>query len=119
MVRETLEPQKAVIVLSFDHFGTPEELDRIQDRLDAVSRALIERERPHAVRWLEEGAGRVRERKISSLTELRACQWEIFSTPAPAGGHTSAGGRNGNSGGSLVRSLHITAEDSGREEGAR
>ena len=119
VVRETLEPQKAVIVLSFDHFGTPEELDRIQDRLDAVSRALIERERPHAVRWLEEGAGRVRERKISSLTELRACQWEIFSTPAPAGGHTSAGGRNGNSGGSLVRSLHITAEDSGGEEGAR
>ncbi|WP_294518511.1 DUF58 domain-containing protein [uncultured Pseudoflavonifractor sp.] len=118
VVRETLEPQKAVIVLSFDHFGTPEDLDLIQDRLEAVSRALIERERPHAVRWLEEGAGRVRERKVSSLTDLRACQWEIFSTPAPADGHTAAARLNGG-GGALVRSLHITAGDGRGEEGAQ
>ncbi len=117
VVRETLEPQKAVIVLSFDHFGTLEDLDLIQDRLDAVSRALIERERPHAVRWLEE-SGHIRERKVSSLTELRACQWEIFSTPAPADGHTSAARLDGNGDNSLVRSLHITAKDSRREEGA-
>lgn len=117
VVRETLEPQKAVIVLSFDHFGTAEDLDLIQDRLDAVSRALIERERPHSVRWLEE-SGHIRERKVSSLTELRACQWEIFSTPAPADGHTSAARLDGNGDNSLVRSLHITAKDSRREEGA-
>lgn len=118
VVRETLEPQKAVIVLTFDHFGTPEELDVIQDRLDAVSRALIERERPHAVRWLGD-TGRIRERKVSSLTELRACQWEIFSTPAPGSGHAGAGRLSGSSGDALVRSLHITAGDGGGEEGAQ
>ena len=120
VVRETLEPRKTIIILSFDHFGTPDELDRIQDRLDAVSRALIERERPHAVRWLEEGSGRVREEKVSSLTELRTCQWEIFSTPAPerAGG-APAGGLDGTAGDSLVRRLHITAEDGREGEGDR
>lgn len=120
VVRETLEPRKTIIILSFDHFGTPDELDRIQDRLDAVSRALIERERPHAVRWLEEGSGRVRERKVSSLTELRACQWEIFSTPAPErAGSAPAGGLDGTAGDSLVRRLHITAEDGREGEGDR
>ena len=58
------------------------------------------------------------ERKVSSLTELRPCQWEIFSTPAPADGHTSAARLDGSGDSSLVRSLHITARDSRREEGA-
>ena len=58
------------------------------------------------------------ERKVSSLTDLRACQWEIFSTPAPADGHTAAARLNGG-GGALVRSLHITAGDGRGEEGAQ
>lgn len=116
VVRETLEPQRTVIILSFDHFGTAEELDRIQDRLDAVSRALIQRERPHTVRWTEEGTGQIRERSVSSLTELRAYQWEIFSTPAPAAGRALTAGAKEKAGNRLVRRLHITAEDGRGEE---
>lgn len=86
VVREVLEPVQVQIVLTYNHFGSPEDLDRVLDRLDAISRALIERERPHAIRWAEPVTGVVQNAVISSLNDLRAFEYAAFSTPVPKSG---------------------------------
>ena len=88
MVRETLEPRKTAILLTFDLYGPAEVLDRAFDRLDAVSRGLIEAERGHYVQWIQPGTLEVRTRYVSDIKELRALQWEMFSTPAPMEGRS-------------------------------
>lgn len=88
VVRETLEPRKTAILLTFDLYGPAEVLDRAFDRLDAVSRGLIEAERGHYVQWIQPGTLEVRTRYVSDIKELRALQWEMFSTPAPMEGRS-------------------------------
>lgn len=88
VVRETLEPRKTAILLTLDLFGPPEVLDRTFDRLDAVSRGLIEAERGHYVQWLRPGTEEARTRYISDVKDLRALQWELFSAPAPQSGRS-------------------------------
>lgn len=113
VVRETLEPVKSAVVLTYDHFGPTGALDAVFDRLDAMSRALSEREIPHLIQWAGPGGG-LHCRKVGSLHELRAFQWEAFSQPAPTSGEslrdakTQVGGLDG-----PVRHLHITAGDEG------
>lgn len=121
VVRETLEPVKTAAVLSYDHFGPRDELDRAFDRLDAVSRALIERERPHAVVWTDPATGGTRRREISSLRELRAFEREAFSTFAPMEGRPgSEPPPEADIPPALVRRLHISGreEPAGEEAGA-
>lgn len=111
VVRETLEPVKTVVVLTYDHFGAPEALDAVFDRLDAVSRALTGRERPHYIQWADPVAGTVRRRLISSLADLRAWEWEAFSTPAPSTGRSILDAplyTNGMEG--VIQPLHISAD---------
>lgn len=110
VVRETLEPVKTTVVLTYDHFGSPAALDAAFDRLDAASRALTERERPHFIAWADPVTGACRRRFVSSLSDLRAWEREAFSTPAPPAGpglpdaSLRIGGAEGR-----VRALHITA----------
>ena len=116
VVRETLEPRKTAIVLTYDHFGPPDALDAVLDRLDAVSRGLIEAERGHYIRYLTPG-GEERTRYVASLKDLRDCQWEMFSTPAPETGRSLRGAAvrvDGVDG--PVRRLHM--ERAGDGEGA-
>lgn len=49
VVRETLEPRQTTLVLTYDHFGAPAALDQTFARLCALSRALLERGRPHHI----------------------------------------------------------------------
>ena len=51
VVRETLEPRQTTLVLTYDHFGAPAALDQTFARLCALSRALLERGRPHHIQW--------------------------------------------------------------------
>ena len=51
VVRETLEPQQAAIVVTYDHFGPSEELDRTFAQLWALSRWLLQQDRPHHIQW--------------------------------------------------------------------
>ena len=109
VVRETLEPVRVQAVLTYDHFGPPDRLDAVFDRLDAVSRALIERERIHSIQWCDPVSGAVMSRAISSLKDLRAFQYAAFSIPAPATGRSIlAGGVGGDSPAGLLRHLHLT-----------
>ncbi len=109
IVRETLEPIKVSAILTYDHFGAPDELDGVLDRLDAVSRALIQRERPHYIQWSDPVTGAVHSHPIASQNDLRAFEHVAFGTPAPKAGsplrapHPPDGG--------LIRHLHITLRD--------
>ena len=108
VVREVLEPCRAELILSFDHFGTPETLDAVLDRLCALSRALLERERPHRIQWADPVSGAVEDHSVEDAQGLRAALAAACSAPAPETGRSildgalcvqSAGGRH----------IHVTA----------
>lgn len=114
VVREILEPVQVQIVLTYNHFGSPEDLDRVMDRLDAISRALIERERPHVIRWADPVTGAVRNSVISSLNNLRTFEFAAFSTPAPQSGLSAlAQPIRGSGGAAPLRHMHVSMEERG------
>ena len=70
-----------------DHFGTPEQLDQVMDRLYALSTGLLDQDCPHRVQWEEDGAV-VRSISVSDREALLACMGEILSAGAPLQGTT-------------------------------
>lgn len=116
IVRETLEPLKAESALTLDLFGTPEQLDAALDRLDAISRALIEREQPHLIRWLNQSSGVLYSRHITCQSDLRACEWALLSTPAPSGGASLAGGVSRSAADAPLRFYHVNPLPADRRE---
>lgn len=109
VVRETLEPHRPTLVLTFDHFGTHDALDATLDRLMGLSRALLERDRPHVVQWAEPVSGQVRSYPISDEAGLLACLRAALSDPGPASGRSvldapiRVPGREG-----ALRHFHVT-----------
>ena len=88
VVRETLEPRQTTLVLTYDHFGAPAALDQTFARLCALSRALLERGRPHHIQWASPTGGGVEGRLVDSERALLACLERAFSRPAPAEGRS-------------------------------
>ncbi|MFQ9915639.1 MAG: hypothetical protein ACLRWQ_03875 [Flavonifractor plautii] len=54
------------LVLTYDHFGAPAALDQTFARLCALSRALLERGRPHHIQWASPTGGGVEGRLVDS-----------------------------------------------------
>lgn len=82
------EPADAVVplpLLTFDRFGTPDDMDRVLDRLLGLSRALLAVQRPHAVQWLNED-GQPVFCPVSDEKDLRDCLLALLSVPLPASG---------------------------------
>lgn len=118
VVRETLEPQRAAILVTYDHFGPPEELDRTFARLCALSRWLLEQNRPHHIQWAAPLTGAAEDRGVDSERSLLACLELAFSTPAPLTGRSILDGAlRLPGGGAGVRHLHVTPD--GVEGGSR
>ena len=88
VVRETLEPRQAEVVLTYDHFGPPEALDQVFDRLCALSRLLLEKGRAHHIQWAAPASGVVEDRAVDSERALLTCLEMAFSLPAPETGHS-------------------------------
>lgn len=59
ILRETLEPVQDSIVVTYDHFGPPGEVDRTLDRLCALAASLLERPHPFSLRWTHPDTGAV------------------------------------------------------------
>ncbi len=91
IVREVLEAQETVPVLTFDHFGPPETLDAVLDQLCALCGAFLEDHRPHAVRWLHPVTSELREYHISGQRELARCLQAALCDPAPPEGRSIRG----------------------------
>lgn len=117
VVRETLEPQQAAIVVTYDHFGPPEDLDRTFAQLWALSRWLLQQDRPHHIQWASPLTGVAEDRAVDSPNALLVCLDGAFSTPAPLEGRSILDGALRLPGGGKVRHLHVTPE--GVEGGGR
>ena len=105
VTRELLAEKHPLPILTFDHFGDPDALDRVLDRLAGCSRALLKRERPHAVRWLEPKTGAVREYAVGCEEDWLRCLTAIFRDPVPPEGIRT--GSLGNGGDDFFQ-IHIT-----------
>lgn len=88
VVRETLEPRREGITLTFDHFGAPEDLDRVLDRLRTFSAGLLAGGRSHTVAWLHPGTGELRQFLVADRRTLDRCLAAALSDPAPAQGRS-------------------------------
>ena len=117
VVRETLEPQQAAIVVTYDHFGPPEDLDRTFAQLWALSRWLLQQDRPHHIQWASPVTGVAEDRAVDSPNALLACLELAFSNPAPLEGRSILDGALRLPGGGKVRHLHVTPD--GVEGGGR
>ena len=84
IVKEGMDLLTPLPLLTFDHFGTPEEFDRTLDRLVGYCHALLAVQRPHAVLWL--GCNGPSLYSISCEKELQECLLAICSDPLPAAG---------------------------------
>lgn len=109
VVRETLEPRRSAILITFDHFGTPDELDAVLDRLSALSQLLLKREAPHYIQWAHPLTGQVNTCAVTDEGSLLSCLDQILSQPAPAEGRSILdGGLQVPGGDGRPRHLHVT-----------
>ena len=88
VVRETLEPRQAEVVLTYDHFGPPEELDQVFDRLYALSGLLLDKGRVHHIQWAAPVSGEVIDKQVRDRQGLLACLDAAFSLEAPLTGRS-------------------------------
>lgn len=112
VVREALEMRRPMVVLTFDCFGPPEALDRVLDRLWAVSTRLTDQSLPHQIAWADPRNGKIRRAAISRREGLHWCMDTILSQEAPLQG-ISILDTPAPEGGAEVHYIHITA---GEEE---
>lgn len=88
VVRESLEPDPVPVVLTFNHFGPPEILDRTYDRLSAVSRFLQEEKHAHMIQWADPETGELHSWEIGDGPSFGRFLRESLSAPAPADGRS-------------------------------
>ena len=112
VVRETLEPRQAELILTYDHFGSPEELDQVFDRLCTLSRLLLAKGRSHRIQWAAPVSGEITDREVDSERSLMACLELAFSLAAPPSGRSILDGalKMSPSAG-LPLHFHVTARD--------
>lgn len=111
VIREVLESIQAVPVLTFDRFGAPDTMDAVLDRLDAVSHALLERQRSHWVCWVEPADGVPRAFYVSCEREWMACLTAAISLPLAEAGVSSLEQPVPLDSGEPVFYIHVTAEE--------
>lgn len=88
VVREVLEPVRAELCLTFDHFGPLEDMDKTLDHVAALSRLLLEEERPHRLLWADPSTGELRDCPADSARSLLSALAAAMSCPTPLSGHS-------------------------------
>lgn len=88
VTREPPEDPRPLPVLTFDHFGLMDQVDRTLDRLAGYSAELLEEERVHEIRWLHPETGAVRICRVAGTRDWEVCLAAILSDPAPLWGRS-------------------------------
>lgn len=88
VTREPPEDTRPLPVLTFDHFGPLDQVDRTLDRLEGYSMALLAQERPHEVRWVHPETGAQRRRMVAGERDWTMCLAAILADPAPMQGRS-------------------------------
>ena len=110
------DTSQKVIYLTFDHFGLLAEVDRILDRLEGTSMALLDQERPHEVRWLHPETGAARSFRIGGERDWTACLAAILSDPAPMRGRSILEQSLSREAGGAIYQIHVTGKEVPHEE---
>lgn len=83
LVKETLEQDHPQLIITFDHFGSPDAMDQVFDRLDSVCRLLLRRRQSCIVQWTEPMEGAVRSFSVADESTFSDCLYAALSDPAP------------------------------------
>ncbi len=110
VTRESPEDPRPLPVLTFDHFGLMDQVDRTLDRLEGYSMALLEEERVHEVRWVHPETGAVRIYRVAGERDWEACLAAVLSDPAPLRGRSILSGALPVSGGPVYQ-IHIDGKE--------
>lgn len=114
--REPLEDRRPLPVLTVDHFGSPEELDRALDRLAGYSQTLLKRERPFEVRWVHPTTGAPRRFPVEDEASWTACLRALLTDPAPEAGRSILERHLEAEADVPLWHVHITGEEAARHE---
>ena len=113
VTREPPEDDRPLPVLTFNHFGLMDEVDRMLDRLEGYSIALLAQERIHEVRWVHPETGAVRAYRISGERDWENCLAVILSDPAPMRGKSildQAAAQIHSTGGTVYQ-IHVSGKE--------
>ena len=116
VTREPPEDTRPLPVLTFDHFGLLDVVDRTLDRLEGCSMALLDQERPHEVRWVHPETGAVRAFRIGGERDWTSCLPAILSDPAPLRGRSILEQALTREAGGAVYQIHVTGKEVPHEE---
>lgn len=115
VTRELLEDRRPLPVLTLDHFGPRETLDRALDRLAGYARALLEEDRPFQVRWAHPGTGAARCCDVAGGQDWTACLTALLSDPAPLQGASVLDRPLTVDQDQVLHRIHITGEEADHE----
>lgn len=110
ILRETMEPVQTRLAVSYDHFGSPEELDDVFDQLQALAQQLIDKEYPFTLCWSDPATQAFTYHDIDCQKAWDTCYRKLAAIPAPPVGAASTPvpatlpGRSG-----PVKHIHLTA----------
>lgn len=115
ILRETMEPVKEAVAVTYDHFGPPDEVDALLEQLDALALWLLEQEQPFTLCWADPATGGLTYYPIEGPDSWQHCRRALGGAPAPVSGQGVPDGMvlalPGHSG--PVRRIHLTL--SGKE----
>ena len=111
ITREPPEDARPLPVLTFDHFGPLDMVDRTLDRLEGVSAALLAQGRPHQVRWAHPDTGEVRSCAVAGERDWGVCLSAILADPAPARGHSILGQILEQGPGAPIYQIHVSGKE--------
>lgn len=116
ILRETVEPLQEVILVTYDHFGTPDQVDGLLGQLETLAQALLAQERPFTLCWTDPEKGGITRYTVDCPNAWDHTYRALAGCPAPLSGQgsteTSALTLPGYNG--PVRLIHLTPS---RKEG--
>ena len=115
VTRELLEDRRPLPVLTIDHFGAAETVERALDRLAGYALALLELERPFQVRWAHPVTGEARRRDVTDADGWEDCLTALLSDPAPLTGRSILDSPLVPDQDQVLHHIHITGEEAEHE----
>lgn len=113
IVKETLEMQNTPFLLTFDHFGTADDMDQVLDKMDGYCRLLLKKKHVFCIQWLHPINGQLRSIQIADECGREAFLAAALADPAPEAGRSILESSLCVQGWDNVRHFHITTDKEG------
>lgn len=86
ILRETLEPVREAVAVTYDHFGPPDRVDAVLARLEALERQFNDAQQPFTLCWADPASGALTYYNIDCPDAWQRCRRALAETPAPLEG---------------------------------